>query len=347
MDFKTRYESFEYLGRLLRSFTSEENSINVPLLQQAIRKATLTNPWFTEQNIMFALKAIGESLTPENLERWLTPYKSRLSDAIQQKTIAVIMAGNIPAVGFHDFLCVLLSGHMLKARLSSSDPHLIPALAELLSEKNNSWKELICFTPSRIDTFDAVIATGSDNTARYFDYYFGQYPNIIRRNRNSVAILTGNESNDELEKIADDCMLYFGLGCRSVSKLYVPDLYDLKGLIEGLARYRSYSDHAKYYNNYSYNHSIYLMNSVPFIDTGFMVLRHDPQLTARIAELHYEYYTSKESVVQLVTSDLHKIQCVVSMESLPFKTVKPGKTQHPELWDYADDSDTIQFLLTL
>lgn len=347
MELKARVDSFEMLGRQIRSLTDPGNPIRDAGFISAVRKATAENPWFTEENILTSLRNISLALTREKIQKWLEPYFQRLSDkhAHFNKTIAVIMAGNIPAVGFHDFLCVLISGHRLLGRLSSQDSILIPFLAELLCKIDSKWKENIRFTRNQIEYFDALIATGNDNSSRYFDYYFRNYPNIIRKNRNSIAILTGHENPKELEGIADDCLLYFGLGCRSVSKIFVPPDYDFSAIGKAMEKYTHYLNHPKYHNNYIYNKSIYQVGQIPFQDHGFLLFKEDPELVSRIACIHYEYVQDIRKLETKIKEDRSKIQCVVALPSTAYKSIAPGKAQQPELWDYADDVDTMEFLL--
>ncbi len=345
MELSARIHSFESLGQQLISFIDSSNQLASPLLQSAVTKAAAENTWFTESNIRTSLKNIGSILTGEKIQKWLEPYYQKLLQNQNSKSVAVVMAGNIPAVGFHDFLCVLMAGHRLTGRLSSQDSILIPCLAEMLNRINPLWKEYIRFTRDQIERHDALIATGNDNTFKYFDYYFRNVLNIIRKNRNSVAILTGTETSTELECIADDALLYFGLGCRSVSKIFVPDGYDFTDMLKAVEKYAHYLHHPKYNNNYTYNKSIYQVNGIPVIDNGFLLLKEDSGLVSRIACLNYEYYEDVGKVYTKLKADKEKLQCVVGPASADFRTLQPGKTQKPELWDYADDIDTMQFLL--
>ena len=256
------------------------------------------------------------------------------------------MAGNIPAVGFHDFLCVLLAGHQFTGRLSSSDARLIPAMASMLRAEFPGWQDTIAFTDGKLENFDVIIATGSDNTSRYFNYYFGRYPSIIRGNRNSAAILDGHEDEAALEHLADDIMLFFGMGCRSISKVFVPEGYDFTMLIRALQKYAGFINHHKYCNNYEYNKSIFLVSQTPFIDAGCLLLKEDRALASRIAVLNYEYCHSVGEAENAIQQDRESIQCVVSGAALTIAVVKPGEAQYPALWDYADDVDTLDFLLS-
>lgn len=346
MNLEKRVKSFEYLGQLLRSYHEAPNDPEMILLAEAARLAYFENQWFTPENIRIALNSLGEALLPENLSEWLFPYLHRLHNSLVPKTVGVVMAGNIPAVGFHDFLCVLISGHKLKARLSSADHRLIPAMAEILTRFLPEWQEMITFTPGRLEQFDVIIATGSDNTSRYFEYYFGKYPHIIRKNRNSVAIIRGDETEEDLRKLAGDIMLYFGMGCRSVSKIWVPLQYDYTALVRALKGYDAYAHHNKYRNNYDYSKSIFMVNQVPVIDTGCLLLKEDPALNSRISVLNYEYYSRLDDVLKTLENSSDSVQSIISANTVSCPTILPGTAQNPALWDYADDIDTLDFLLS-
>ncbi len=318
-----------------------------PEMKEAIKQSNQHNLWFTEENILFSLNAISELLCEEKLNEWLFPYKNKIPVKYPKK-IAVIMAGNIPLVGFHDFLCVLISGNIFIGKLSSQDKFLLPAVASELIKIESSFKDRIVFTEEMLKGFDAVIATGSDNSSRYFDYYFGKYPHIIRKNRNSVAILTGDENIEDLKKLADDIFLYFGLGCRNVTKIFVPENYNFSMLLEALEKYKhGLSMHSKYLNNYEYQKSILLINQVVHTDTGFCILKEDVLLASPISVLHYEYYSNIESVLKNISENAEKIQCLLAKEAHTESMVLFGKSQQPELWDYADRVDTMKFLLNL
>ena len=346
MNLSDRIKSFELLGNLLRRYHEDSSEKEILPFIAAARIGHSENQWFTPYNVRMALNNIGEALHAEHLSKWLSPYRQKLVIPFEQKTIGVVMAGNIPAVGFHDFLCVLIAGHRLKARLSSSDARLLPAMAEFLSNYLPEWNEKITFVSGKLDHFDAIIATGSNNTSRYFDYYFGKYPHIIRKNRNSIAIITGDENGEELEKLADDIMLFFGMGCRSISKVYVPLGYDFTDLINALRKYEQYSNHNKYRNNYDYARSIFMMNQIPVIDPGFLLIKEDQSVTSRIAVLHYEEYTDIPDVLNSINLNREAIQCVVCHRSIAPDVIPPGNAQKPALWEYADEVDTLDFLLS-
>ena len=253
---------------------------------------------------------------------------------------------NISAVGFHDFLCVLIAGHKLIGRLSSADLRLIPAMAAVLIDFLPEWQNYISFTSGRLSEFDAIIATGNDNTSRYFNFYFGKYPNIIRKNRNSIAILDGKENDETLQKLANDIMLFYGMGCRSISKIFLPEGYNFSMLTKALGEYHNFINHNKYCNNYDYSKSIFLVNQIPYIDAGCLLLKEDRALASRIAVLHYEFYVSLDDVIDAVKANRELIQCVVSNLTLSIRTVQAGESQNPALWDYADEVDTLDFLVS-
>jgi hypothetical protein len=253
------------------------------------------------------------------------------------------MAGNIPLVGFHDFLSALITGNRVIVKLSSNDSILLPFTADFLVRECPSLKDKISFPEGRLTDFDAVIATGSDNTARYFQYYFGAKPHIIRKNRVSVAILNGRETTATLEALGEDIFRYYGLGCRSVSKLFVPEGYDFDAFFKAVYPYHFMIDQQKYANNYDYNKAIYLMSEFRILDNGFLMLKEDAHYGSPIATLFYEQYTSQESLRKRLTADQDKLQCIVAEGVVPYE-VPFGQTQCPGLQEYADGMDTVAFL---
>lgn len=336
MQLNQRINAFINLGKFLKEIASEKEN---PIL----KKAESENGWFTHENIKSALLSWSEALSEINLEEWVSRYKFEESNP---KTVAIIMAGNIPLVGFHDFVSVLITGNKVLAKLSSNDKTLLPFIANQLITIEPKFKNHIVFTEGKLENFDAVIATGSNNTARYFDYYFGKYPNIIRKNRNSVAVLTGNEKEEELQKLADDIFKYFGLGCRNVSKLYIPENYDFEPFFKAMYSWKEIIHNHKYINNYDYNKAVYLMDSFPLLDNEFMLLKEDNGFSSPISVVFYEKYTSKYAVKKKLEAEAENIQCVVTKAGLP-NEISFGKAQNPELWDYADGVDTVAFLLKL
>jgi hypothetical protein len=305
-----------------------------------------TNTWFTEENINFSVDEISRTLQKENLERWISAYQEQ-NEERQPKKIGVILAGNIPLVGFHDFLSVLISGNIFIGKLSSKDDKLLRIFADLLIETQPNFIDFIRFETERLTDFDAVIATGSNNSARYFEYYFSKYPHIIRKNRNSVAVLSGNETNEQLQLLADDIFRYFGLGCRNVSKLFLPENFELKRIFENCEKYRNITQHHKYSNNYGYNRSIFLMNSVTFWDNNFMLLTENQTYSSPVSVVFFERYSDSETLKIQLKNDENQIQCIVAEKDLIPTAVDFGQTQCPELWDYADGFDTLKFLMQI
>ncbi|NVO01836.1 MAG: acyl-CoA reductase [Bacteroidetes bacterium] len=341
MNLNQRINAFVELGTKLKGPARIEEISNL------IEDARHFNPWFTNENMESAINAIAESLTKEKLEKWLKPYVQKIEESQKPKRIGVIMAGNIPLVGFHDFLCVLISGNQFLGKLSSVDRILLPKLSEVLIEIEPEFKEIINFTEEKLEDFDAIIATGSNNTSRYFEAYFSKYPNIIRKNRNGIAVLAGNESPEQLELLADDVFLYFGLGCRNVSKLFVPKNYDFATMMEAFKKYEEYSNHNKYFNNYEYNKAIYLVNSDQHYDNGFVLLKEDNRFSSPISVLYFEYYDDLSALKTYLDEKVEEIQCIVADSKVFTNSVEFGKAQHPELWDYADGIDTMEFLFNV
>ncbi|MGY5849505.1 acyl-CoA reductase [Salegentibacter sp. F14] len=310
---------------------------------QKIDTAIHYNGWFNRENVVFALQQWSKALTRENLDRWLEPYEL---SGLQAKRVGIVMAGNIPLVGFHDFLSVLLAGHKVVAKLSSNDKQLMPVIAKFLILLDAEYKNRIEFTEDRLEGFDAVIATGSNNTARYFEYYFSQVPSIIRKNRNSVAILTGKETSEELEALGEDIFRYYGLGCRNVSKLYVPENYDFKDFFKAMYPWNAIINQAKYANNYDYNKAVYLMSNFKLLENGFLILKEDSGFGSPIATLFYETYQDQERLMKELEREKENLQCIIKRNPVE-NEVGFGKTQKPQLRDYADNIDTMEFLLKI
>ena len=336
MQLNQRINAFVNLGKFLKEIASEKE-------ESILQKVQAENGWFTQENINFALNSWSEALSKENLQQWVSKYKI---EETNPKTIAIIMAGNIPLVGFHDFLSVLVTGNKVLVKLSSNDKTLLPFLAEYLVSIEPEFKKHIEFTEEKLENFDAVIATGSNNTARYFDYYFGKYPNIIRKNRNSIAVLTTNETEEELKNLANDIFRYFGLGCRNVSKLYVPENYDFEPFFKAMYSWKEIIHNHKYINNYDYNKAVYLMDSFPLLDNEFMLLKEDAGFSSPISVVFYEKYSDLEKLKKELENQTENIQCIVSTAGLP-NEISFGKAQSPALWDYADGVDTVDFLLKI
>lgn len=315
-----------------------------PDFKNLILSAQNSNAWFTVDEVEKALNALHKMLNEQDLKTWFKDVKI----SSKPKKVGLILAGNIPLVGFHDVISVLATGNIALIKLSSSDDRLLPALLKELVKIEPRLADQIQYV-ERLKDFDAVIATGSNNTSRYFDYYFGKVPNIIRKNRNSVAVLTGEESPAEIALLGHDIFDYFGLGCRNVSKLYIPENYDIKNLYEPIEHFQGIINHFKYNNNYDYNKSIYLVNAAQHYDNGFLLLKEDNNMSSPLAVLYYERYKSLEEVQESLNQVVEDIQCVVSQADLTLNTgvLKMGQSQHPRLWDYADNVDTIAFLNSL
>ncbi len=314
--------------------------------QRAIRQAEVQNRWFTRDYIESSLAALTKFLNESHLRQWLQAYQDHPLPVKEPKKVGVVMAGNIPLVGFHDFLCVLISGHTLLAKLSKQDTVLMEAVAEILTEIEPQFAPKIQFVPLLKDA-EAYIATGSNNSSRYFEYYFSKKPNLIRKNRNSCAIISGEEATEDFQKLAQDIFLYFGLGCRNVSKLFVPENYDFSDFLAVLEEWSELSQHNKYANNYDYNRAVYTINQTPYLDNGFVLLKEDLRLASPVATIHYETYHSLEDLEAKINEHQQEIQVLASRAGWFPSSVPFGKTQEPELWDYADGIDTMKFLLTL
>ncbi|MEE4257605.1 MAG: hypothetical protein V2I47_11255 [Bacteroidales bacterium] len=344
MDTGRRIRAFAKLGNTLAMYGDGGVSQWNSLLDEAVDKALQDNAWFTGESVKTMLSAIGESLQKEDLEQWIAGYN--LPEKMPGQNVAVVMAGNVPAVGFHDLLCVLISGNRLYAKLSSDDKQLLPAMCDILKQEEPGFAGMIRFTEDKLTGFDAVIATGSNNTSRYFNYYFGKYPHIIRKNRNGIAVLTGNESGTELNSIGKDIFTYYGLGCRNVSKLFVPVGYDLRLFLDAMQPFEKVGDHHKYRNNYDYNKSIYLVNGDKHFDNGFLLLKEDTSMASPVSVLFFEPYSGIDALNDLIRRESENIQCVVSIDKNVHGAIPPGTTQHPKLWDYADGVDTMKFLVS-
>lgn len=344
--------SFIELGKFLNQFKFENYQQNEAVINndlfhndfiQLIELSQSHNGWFTKDNVCFSIASWAKALTEQNINQWLSPYDFT---KVKPKNIGLILAGNIPLVGFHDFLSVLLSGHNALVKTSSNDQHLLKFLANYLISIDSRFETRITFVEGKLENFDAVIATGSNNTARYFDYYFKNKPNIIRKSRNSVAVLTGEETKEELVALGEDIFRYFGLGCRNVSKIFIPKKYNFDSFFNAIFEHKDIIYYEKYANNYDYNKAVFLMSNYKLLDNEFLTLKEDTSYSSPISSVFYEYYDSVEEIEQKLKNDTEKIQCIVS-KKLFSNSVYFGKTQLPNLWDYADNVDTIQFLIDL
>lgn len=336
MTHSERLAAFVALGQRLATLPADE-------LRELAARTRNENAWFDEPNVAAALRGVAHLLAEEPLRRWAARYPA---EPATPRRVGVVMAGNIPLVGFHDLLCVLLSGHQLLAKPSSVDTVLLRWVTRELLQIEPRFSEQLHFA-ERLNDAEATIATGSDNTARYFEYYFGKKPHIIRRNRTSLAILTGQETAAELAALGPDIFQYYGLGCRNVSKLYVPTGYDFTPLLDALQPWQQVLDHHKYQNNYDFNKSLLLVNAVPHLDTGFLLLTPSPALVSPISVLHYAHYAHEVDLADQLTDVAAQTQCLVSAGARWAGSFPFGLAQQPELTDYADGIDTMAFLAEL
>lgn len=344
--------SFVELGKFLSQFTLDEqvyradvlhNDLYFEKFKDLLSLSQSHNGWFTPEQVCFAVESWAKALREDNLNKWLSAYDF---SEVKPKTVGLILAGNIPLVGFHDFLSVLITGHKVLVKASSNDQHLIAFLADYLISIEPRLSYYISFTDGKLENFDAIIATGSNNTARYFEFYFKDKPSIIRKNRNSVAVLNGNESHEDLVNLGEDIFRYFGLGCRNVSKLFVPKDYNFDALFKAIYAYKDVIFYEKYSNNYDYNKAVFLMSNFKLLDNEFLTLKEDTSYASPISSVFYEYYEDIADLQKRLERDSDQIQCVVSNNLIP-NSISFGQTQQPKLWDYADNVDTLQFLISL
>ncbi|WP_400191118.1 acyl-CoA reductase [Hymenobacter sp. B81] len=331
-----RLAAFARLGARLRTLTDDE-------LQSLTARARNHNPWFDLDNVRAALAGVAYLLDASALTAWAGRYPS---EPVQPRRVGVVMAGNIPLVGFHDLLCVLLSGHTLLAKLSADDNILLRWVANELLAIEPRFGPSLQFV-ELLREADAFIATGSDNTARYFEYYFGKKPHLIRRNRSSLGVLAGLEPREELAAFGADIFRYYGLGCRNVSKLLVPAGYDFTPLLDSLQPWAHVRDHHRYNNNYDYQKSLLLVNGVPHLDTGYLLLTESMQLVSPISVLHYSEYQDEADLRQQLADLAPRTQAVVSVGGWLPGSVPAGRAQQPGVAEYADGVDTMAFLTGL
>jgi hypothetical protein len=336
----TLSERIEVLGQLGDHLLGKDE-----YLEAVMKRTAFHNGWFTEDSQQEAIRELAvQMLNRDRLREWLS--RNQLAESSPKK-VGIVMAGNIPLVGFHDWLCVFVSGHQAQVKLSEKDPFLFPYLMKILERLDERTLAYIEVT-ERLHGFEAVIATGSNNSARYFEAYFSKYPNIIRKNRNGVAVLTGDETLEELRALGKDIFRYYGLGCRNVAKLYVPKGYDFDPLLEALHEYREVVLNTKYKNNFDYNYALFVLNKIEFKANGCILLVEAPALQSRIACLHYEFYSSLEEVTKEIQARESEVQCTVAKSgALPIPAFSFGKAQEPALWDYPDGADTLAFLASL
>lgn len=340
---------FVELGKFLSQFSEDRhnkrddvkhNDQFFDTFESLIDLSQSHNGWYTPGQVYFAIDSWAKALTESNLDQWLSKYDL---ENVEVKTVGLILAGNIPLVGFHDFLSVLIVGHKALVKTSSNDQHLLPFLAKYLISIEPELQKHITFVDGKLENFDAVIATGSNNTSRYFEYYFKVKPAIIRKSRNSVAVLDGTETHEQLVALGEDIFRYFGLGCRNVSKLFVPVGYNFDTFFNAMFEYQDIIKYEKYANNYDYNKAVFLMSNFKLLDNGFLTIKEDSSYASPISSVFYEFYDDLESVKQQLENDAEKIQCIVS-NGLIDNEIAFGKSQKPALWDYADDVDTVMFL---
>lgn len=340
MILKERIEAFVKIGlfidRHFKGQTDHENQLHQGL-DKIIEASYIYNGWFNPNFVKESLINIGTMLNEKELVRYCNEKETK-----NPKTVAVICAGNIPMVGFHDIMSVLLSGHKILIKLSSDDNILISFFIKLLVHYEARFEPFILFADGKLGNFDAVIATGSNNTATHFNYYFSKYPNIIRKNRTSLAILSGKESKEELKELGKDIFLYYGLGCRNISKVLVPENYNFNQLFESILEYGFVIENKKYGNNYDYHRAIYLLESMPFLDNNFLMIKQSKDLHSPVATLYYDFYKNENEINDYINLNQDKLQCVVGQGYIPF-----GYSQQPVITDFADNINTWEFLLTL
>ena len=350
---QNRLKSFLLLGQFLREFIdpSENNKRSFADawykgLDAIVKGQVSFNSWFTEPSVLRALKEWSLALTEPALRSWVDAYPE-LTDS-KTKWVAVVMAGNIPMVGFHDALCVLISGNNLVMKPSSDDKHLIPYLLHFLEEHSPDLKDCTRIADGKITDFDAVIATGSTNSTRYFQYYFGKYPSLIRKGRTSVALLDGSETEEDCSRLADDILAFYGLGCRSVTKVFLPRNFHLDRLFQAFYPFQEILNHKAYADNYDYHRSLYMLNKIPFLENGFFIVREEESLHSPVSVVHYSYYDDVESAKEEMLKNEESIQIVIGKDIKWFtRTDSFGKAQSPQLYDYADGVDTMKFLAKL
>lgn len=340
-----KIKGLSQVGEFLKQFISTEKE-HFKEEQQAffglIKKSELENSWFTEESLKYCFKNWAENLTEEKIKSWTKKY----SVAENPKKIGLILAGNIPLVGFHDVISVILSGHIPLIKLSSKDRHILPFL---LKKWNEFSGEILEFSfVEKLENYDAVIATGSNNTARYLEYYFKNVPSIIRKNRTSIGVLKGNESDEQIQLLAEDIFRYFGLGCRNVTRLFIPENMALDRLFENFISFQSIIKHNQYANNYDYNRAIYLLNQEKFWDNNFVMLKEDEKLFSPLSVVNFTRYKDISEVEKFISKNQSDIQCIVANPNLEIsESINFGDAQCPMLDTYADNVDTMKFLSEL
>jgi hypothetical protein len=332
MTLDKRLELLKGLRTVIRKLTEDE-------LESIGWRAASENRWFTVETVKKSLVGIVKMLDEEQL----LAFANRYPACEVNKTVGLVLAGNIPAVGFHDIVIAFLCGCSVKVKLSHQDKVLITLLLDEMKALGGPEFVRVELTEKlELINLDAVIATGSNNSARYFEEYFSAVPNVIRKNRTSVGILNGEESTDDLENLAEDIVAYYGLGCRNVTKLMIPKGYDLIPLLARLEARTGLLDQTKYVHNYDYNKSILLVNCEDHLDTGNVLFKESEDLFSPISIVHYEYYKDQNDLRVKLDEKNEQVQCTVGSGYIPF-----GKSQSPGILDYADDVDTVEFLKAL
>jgi len=336
-----KISGLEKLGEFIQNFLKNDDehyNEKEERLAYLMKRSEIENPWFTQENQRYNLQQWASLFNKESIENWLSQYQ--LSNT--PKRVGLILAGNIPLVGFHDIISVVLSNHIPVIKLSSKDRLMLPYLLQLWNEFSNN--EIEYHIVERLENFDAVIATGSNNTARYLEYYFKNSLSIIRKNRTSVAILKGDETEEELQLLADDIFRYYGLGCRNVTRILIPKEMKLDGLFENFIHYKDIINHNKYANNYDYNRAIYLLNQDQFWDNNFVMLKEDEKLFSPLSVINFSRYETLEEVKRFIEINKDEIQTIVAKSELGLESIGFGETQNPSLDTYADNVDTMAFL---
>ena len=345
MNLNNRITLFVKLGRFFSDYINNNlESLERNKFDKAINESILHNSFFSKKNILKSLLSWSNVLTKKSIDDFLSNYL--IKNKKREKKIAIIMAGNIPLVGFHDFFCVIISGNFAVIKLSSKDSHLFKFILSFLVKENPDFSTKFDVVKNKLQIFDAVIATGNNISANQFELYFKKYPKIIRKNRHSIAILNGNETKKEIELLANDIFYYYGLGCRNVSKIFIPNNYNLDILFKSFVLWNEVINKNSYSNNYNYYRAIYLLNKEVFFDNGFVLLKESEKIGSPVGTIYFEYYKSDNQIKEMIKKNNEKIQCIVSNNNYP-KTIKFGETQMPNLYDFADDIDTFNFLLKL
>ena len=345
MNLNNRITLFVKLGRFFSDYINNNlESLEKNKFDKAINESILHNSFFSKKNILKSLLSWSNVLTKKSIDNFLSNYMIKIKK--REKKIAIVMAGNIPLVGFHDFFCVIVSGNFAVIKLSSKDSHLFKFILRFLVKENPDFSTKFDVVENKLQIFDAVIATGNNISANQFELYFKKYPKIIRRNRHSIAILNGNETKKEIELLANDIFYYFGLGCRNVSKIFIPNNYNLDILFKSFVLWNEVINKNSYANNYNYYRAIYLLNKEVFFDNGFVLLKESEKIGSPVGTIYFEYYKSENQIKEMIKKNNEKIQCIVSNNNYR-KTIKFGETQMPNLNDFADDIDTFNFLLKL